>query len=161
LAIKRSMILWRSATPLENAWLLHAPQDLREAHDRLTDWQTVLSDAPEIASETKFVDRLLSGVGAVARAHTAMKASENNLKRQLIQRIRSGEFELLGFRVLPTRSRNPVICKISRTEACERVREKLRAERYSVGQRGDGTSDQNIAKLILEICPPRKINKAN
>lgn len=225
MAEKKSTALWRAAIPLNRAWLECAVPEQRRAHEALPGWERAVGGSPDIPENAGFVDRLFSVMAAAGDAHVKKATSEIDLKSELIRRIEAGEFELLGYRVAPTKGRDPVVisdpnltkyalnwreesleirdeiyldlrvspaelrrsgvkrgrpgsteiiliaidelcrapnsdfCKISRPEACERVRELFRARGIGVDQLGNGLSDKNVAKLILRKCPKRRIKK--
>lgn len=223
MAEKRSTALWRTAIPLSQAWLELATTELRDTYEALVGWDRSINATTELPDDAGILGRLVSAVAIVGKAHVEKSACESELKADLLRRIETGQFELLGYRVAPTKGREPVsiskaelkkyvpdwreeslrvrdevyldlrvcraelrdtgvkrgrpgstdavlaaieelcsqpksdFCKISRPQACERVRELLRKKGIGTEQLGNGLSDQNVAKLILRKCPKRRI----
>jgi hypothetical protein len=112
MAEKRSTALWRMATPLKRAWLELAAPEQRSAHEALpTLGQAVNPSA--IPEGSGFWVRMFSAAAVMGQAYTTKTTSEGALKAELMRRIEVGEFELLGYRVEPTKGREPVVISAS------------------------------------------------
>jgi hypothetical protein len=109
MAEKRSTALWRAAVPLNQAWLKLAPDEQREAHLALPGTKGAVNDPANYPENSGFWGRLVSAAGAASQAYLEETASASALRADLVRRISEGEFELLGFRTDPTRSRSPVV----------------------------------------------------
>lgn len=219
---RRSTGLWRTAIPLNDAWLKFATPEQRAAHEALSDWAQAQDD-PNESPKLGLLSALATVAGMMHEAYSKKKASADALKAALARRIAAGEFELLGFRIEPTKGREPVVipnldfrkylpdwdresleirdefyldlrvspaqlrrtgvrrgrpgsrdairsaidelrelpnsdfCKISRPQACERVRQLLRSKGIQTDQPGNGLSDKNLSKLIADKCGKRRI----
>jgi hypothetical protein len=112
MAEKRSSQLWRSSgVPLHQAWLRFAPADLRQAYEALpwgVDTFRPPTPTPEDAGFWGQVGAVFEVFGEAAVASRTKTNFERRLQADLVARISKGEYELLGFRTEPTRSRGPV-----------------------------------------------------
>jgi hypothetical protein len=216
---KRSTILWRNGTPLNEAWLAYASSDERQALEQLSKFGDRAQASPGEASG--FLARLGFAIAEIAKAHNERNELVSRLREHLANRIAKGDFELLGYRVEPTLSRNPLrvsspnfskyppdwpnesmdirgevyielrvspsrlretgikrgrrgsnelilvaiddlmrqgeFCGLPRKRACELVIKQLRNNHKINAQKGNGLSNKNIEKLIVQRCGPRRI----
>lgn len=104
---KKSTALWQRAISLNRAWLEFATPTQRAAYDS---WATAAaSRATPIDPDSGFALKALAVVAAVGTAFSEKAKMEADLRDELVRRIARGEFEVLGYRIEPTRSRGPLI----------------------------------------------------
>lgn len=105
---KRSSVLWRKATPLNRAWLELASDEVRKAFHELPTAADAMRAMGSEQPTGGFLERALNVASTWGHAEYSKRAMEAKLKSTLADRINDGEFELLGYRAEPIRSRGPV-----------------------------------------------------
>ena len=106
---KRSTDIWNRAPRLDEAWRKFASEAEREALDNWPDGREVARRSPEQSDGRWAVAGLLIGaLSEFAKAYVDRNTLVFQLRADLARRITQGEFELLGFRTSPARSRYPI-----------------------------------------------------
>lgn len=108
---KRSTALWRAAVPLNEGWRKLALAEKGKKYEELPGVENSIRDPANFPENSGLLGRALFAFNVVGRAHVEKSASATELKEDLLRRISAGEFELLGYRIEPTRSRSPVVIR--------------------------------------------------